>query len=166
MHVKKIWCLALARPCNFPEQLAYYVLVFCNVANKIRKRTDTAVAFTQEYSRVSYPLRNVSTLSTGSGSSKDTHAGVEKIEERTFYIQNLCLEEEITSPLYFELPVSTGSYKPIAPVILLYPISEREGLLGLEQDYHHLLATSTNRGTIGQLSGIVQPRHHVYVFPY
>ena len=47
---------------------------------------DTAVAFTQEYSRVSYPLRNVSTLSIGSGSSKDTHVGVEKTEERTFYI--------------------------------------------------------------------------------
>ena len=62
------------------------VLVFCNITNKIHKRTDTAVAFTQEYSRVSYPLRNVSTLSMGSGSSKDTHAGVEKTEERTFYI--------------------------------------------------------------------------------
>ena len=46
--------------------------------------TDTAIAFTQEYSRVSYPLRNVSMLSTGSGSSRDTHAGVEKTEERTF----------------------------------------------------------------------------------
>jgi hypothetical protein len=54
-------------------------------------------------------------LSTGSGSSKDTHAGVEKTEERTSYIQNLCLEEEITSPLYFELKVSTGLYKLIAP---------------------------------------------------
>ena len=58
------------------------VFVFCNVTNKIRKRTDTVVAFTQEYSRVSYPLRNVSTLSMGLGSSKDTHAGVEKTEER------------------------------------------------------------------------------------
>ena len=62
------------------------LLVFCNVTNKIRKRTDTAVTFTQEYSRISYPLRNVSTLSTGSGSSKDRHAGVEKTEERTFCI--------------------------------------------------------------------------------
>ena len=61
-------------------------MVLCNVTNKIRKCTDTAVAFTQEYSRVSYPLRNVSTLSIGSGSFKDTHAGVEKIEERTFCI--------------------------------------------------------------------------------
>ena len=46
--------------------------------------TDTTVAFTQEYSRVSYPLRNVSNgfrLIQG-----HTHAGVEKIEERTFYI--------------------------------------------------------------------------------
>ena len=134
--------------------------------NKIRKRTDTAVAFTQEYSMVLYPLRNVSTLSTGSGSSKDTHAGVEKTEERTFYIQNLCLEEEITSPLYFKLPVSTGLYKPIAPVIVLYPISEHGGLLGLEQGCHHLPATSTNCGTIRQLSGIVYPRHHVYAIPY
>ena len=62
------------------------MLVFYNVTNKIRKRTDTAVAFIQEYSKVSYPLRNMSTLSTGSGSSNDTRASVEKIEERTFYI--------------------------------------------------------------------------------
>ena len=62
------------------------LLVFCNVMNKIRKHTDTAEAFNQEYSRVLYPLRNVSTLSTGSGSSKDTHAGVGKTEEKTFYI--------------------------------------------------------------------------------
>jgi hypothetical protein len=40
------------------------LLVFCNITNKIRKRTDTFVVFTQEYSRVSYPQRNVSTLST------------------------------------------------------------------------------------------------------
>ena len=59
-------------------------MVLCNVTNKIRKRTDTAVAFTQEYSRVSYPLRSVGMLSTDSGSSKDTHADVEKTEERTF----------------------------------------------------------------------------------
>ena len=69
-----------------PERLVRRVLVFCNVTNKIRKRTDTAVTFTQEYSRISYPLRNVSKLSTGSSSSKDTHASVEKTEERTFYI--------------------------------------------------------------------------------
>ena len=81
------------------EELAAALLVLCNVTNKICKHTNAAVAFTQEYSRVSYPLRNVSMLSTGSGSSKDTRAGVEKIEERTFYILNLCLEEEITSPL-------------------------------------------------------------------
>ena len=145
-----------------PESL----LVLCNITNKIRKRMDTAVAFTQEYSRISYPLRNVSTLSTGSGSSKNAHAEAEKTEEWTFYIYNLCLEEEIMSPLYFELPVSTCLYKPIALVIVLYPISEREWLLGLEQGCHHLPAISTNRGTIGQLSGIVQPRHHVYAIPY
>ena len=52
------------------------VLVLCNVTNKIRKRTDTAVAFIQEYSGVLYPLRNVSTLPTGSSSSTDTHTGV------------------------------------------------------------------------------------------
>ena len=50
--------------------------------------------------------------------------------------------------------------------MMLYPISERGGLIGLEQGCHHLPATSTNRGTIRQLSGIVQPRHHVYAFPY
>ena len=60
------------------------VLVFCNVTNKIRKRTDTAVVFTQEYSRVLYALRNVSTLSMGLVSSKDTHVDVEKTEERAF----------------------------------------------------------------------------------
>ena len=144
-----------------PESL----LVLCNATNKIRKRWDTAVAFTQEYSRVSYPLRNVSTLSTGTGSSNDTHwCGKDRIERTKIW--NLCLEEEITSPLYFELPVSTGLYKPIAPVIVLYPISEHGGLLGLEQGCHHLPDTSTNRGTIRQRSGIVQPKHHVYAFPY
>ena len=91
------------------------VLVLCNVTNKIRKRTDTVVAFTQEYSRVSYPLENVSTLSKVQAHPR-THKPVRrKIEERTFYSQNLCLEEEITSSLYFELKVSTGLYKPIAP---------------------------------------------------
>ena len=59
------------------------LLVFCNVTNKIHKRTDTTLAFTQEYSRVSYPLRNVSTLSTGSGSSKDTHRCRRVKTERT-----------------------------------------------------------------------------------
>ena len=49
---------------------------------------------------------------------------------------------------------------------MLYLISECGGLLGLEQDYHHLPATSTNRGTIRQQSGIVQPRHHIYAIPY
>ena len=34
-----------------------------------------------------------------------SHASVEKTEERNFYIYNLCLEEEITSSLYFELKV-------------------------------------------------------------
>jgi hypothetical protein len=71
---------------HLEDLLLILLLVFCNVTNKIRKRTNTAVAFNQEYSRVSYPQRNVSTLSTGSGSSKDTHVGVKKTEERTFYI--------------------------------------------------------------------------------
>ena len=43
---------------------------------------DTAVAFTQEYSRVLYPLGNMSTLSTGLVSSKDTHAGVGRTDKR------------------------------------------------------------------------------------
>ena len=55
------------------------LLVFCNVTIKIRMRMDTTVAFTQEYSRVLYPLRNVSTLSMGSGSFKDTHTCVEGV---------------------------------------------------------------------------------------
>ena len=37
-----------------PLHVQCLVFVFCNVTNKIRKRTDTTVAFTQEYSRVSY----------------------------------------------------------------------------------------------------------------
>ena len=78
-----------------PESL----LVFCNVTNKIRKRTDTDVAFTQEYFKVSYPHGNVITLSMGSGYPR-THT-----------------KEEITSSLYFELLILTGVYKPIAPVI-------------------------------------------------
>ena len=39
--------------CAMTRSASRAVLVFCNVTNKIRKRTDTAVAFTQEYSRVS-----------------------------------------------------------------------------------------------------------------
>ena len=79
----------VALPIPLPDADIYTlgdVLVLCNVTNKIRKRTDTTVAFTQEYSRLSYPLRNVSKLSMDSDSSKDTHVGVEKTEERTFYI--------------------------------------------------------------------------------
>ena len=76
--------------------LPLFMLVLCNITNKIRKRTDTTVAFNQEYSRVSYPLRNVSTLSTGSGSSKDTHTGVGGIGPRGLPKNyNICLEEEI-----------------------------------------------------------------------
>ena len=70
------------------------------------------------------------------------------------------------SPLYFELKVSTGLYKPIVPTRALSNIRTWRITKRLEQGCHHLLATSTNRGTIRQLSGIVQPRHHVYVFPY
>ena len=85
-------CVLCNRSREFMDRLLLHYMVFrillvlCNVTNKIRKRTDTAIAFTQEYSRVSCPLRNVSTLSTVLGSSKDTHAGVEKIEERTSQI--------------------------------------------------------------------------------
>jgi len=34
--------------------------------------------------------------------------------------------------LYFELLVSPGLNKPVAPVIMLYPITEHGGLLELE----------------------------------
>jgi hypothetical protein len=43
-----------------------------------------------------------------------------------------------TSPLYFELLVSTDLNKPIAPIIMLYPIAEREGLLGLSPPVGYL----------------------------
>ena len=65
------------------------MLVFCNVTNKIRKRTDTVVAFTQEYFSVSYPLGNVSALSTSSGSSKDTHTGVERIRQSGLPLESM-----------------------------------------------------------------------------
>ena len=68
--------------------------------------------------------------------------------------------------LYFELLVSPGLNKPVVPIIMLYPITEREGLLELEQGYHHLPATSTNCENIRQLSGKVWPRHHIYAIPY
>ena len=48
--------------------------------------------------------------------------------------------------LYFELLISPGLNKPVVPTILLYPITERGGLLGLEQGYHHLPATSQSVG--------------------
>ena len=90
-------------PCAFerspPQLFLYLLLVLCNITNKIRKRTDTDVAFTQEYFKVSYPHGNVITLSMGSGYPR-THT-----------------KEEITSSLYFELLILTGVYKPIAPVI-------------------------------------------------
>ena len=44
--------------------------------------------------------------------------------------------------LYSELLVSPGLNKLVALVIMLYPITEREGLLELEQGYHHLPVTS------------------------
>jgi hypothetical protein len=56
---------------------------------------------------------------------------------------------------YFELLVSLGLNKPVASVIMLYPITEHGGLLGLEQGCHHLSATSTNHGNIEQQSGKV-----------
>ena len=71
------------------SRIRRYVLVFCNVTNKVCKRTDTAVAFTQEYSGVSYPLRNVSTLSTGVGSSKDTHRCGEDKREDFLYLESM-----------------------------------------------------------------------------
>jgi hypothetical protein len=60
------------------------VLVFYNVTNKILKRMDTAVAFTQEYSRVSYPLGNMSTLPTGLDCPRIHTLVQEDRKERTF----------------------------------------------------------------------------------
>jgi hypothetical protein len=57
--------------------------------------------------------------------------------------------------LYFELLGSPGLNKPVAPVIMLYPITEHGGLLGHEQGCHQLLTTSTNLGNIEQLCGKV-----------
>ena len=70
------------------------------------------------------------------------------------------------SPLYFKLKVLTDLCKPVAPICALSDIRTWRITKRLEQGCHHLLATSTNCGTIRQLSSIVQPRHHVYAFPY
>ena len=70
-----IMLLVAIKPNIATKCVVLRMLVFCNVTNKIRKRTDTVVAFTQEYSRVSYPLGNVSTLPTGLGCPR-THTGV------------------------------------------------------------------------------------------
>jgi len=48
--------------------------------------------------------------------------------------------------LYFELLFSSGLNKPVVPAIMLYSITEHGGLLGLEQGYHHLPATSQSIG--------------------
>ena len=93
--------------------------------NKIRKRMDTTVAFTQEYSSVLYLQGKMSTLSMGSDSPR-THTLVqEDRRERTFYIQNLYVKEEITSLLYFELKVSTDLYKSVAPICALSNIQSQ-----------------------------------------
>ena len=80
--MEEYFALALKEEVHSVTMVPRALLVFCNVTNKIRKRTDTTVAFTKEHSRVSYPLGNVSALSTGSGSSKDTHAGVGRTYKR------------------------------------------------------------------------------------
>jgi len=51
-HDDKI-CLNYVAILVFNEILAYVVLGILNANRKIRKRTDTDVAFTREYSRVS-----------------------------------------------------------------------------------------------------------------
>jgi hypothetical protein len=40
--------------CCTGEEMNEYLLVFINAHRKFRKRTDTVIAFTQEYSRISY----------------------------------------------------------------------------------------------------------------
>ena len=40
-----------------------HLLTFCTLTNRIRTHMDIIVAFTQEYFRVSFPLRNVSIFS-------------------------------------------------------------------------------------------------------
>ena len=69
-RIRPSYLLASAQFKVHGQNVCWY---FATSRIEIRKRTDTAVAFTQEYSKISYPQRNVRTLSTGSGSSKDTH---------------------------------------------------------------------------------------------
>ena len=116
---------------------------------------DTAVAFTQEYSRVLYPLGNVSTLSTGLGSSKDTHTGEGRIGQRGLPIESMFRRRDHVAVILratgFDqlIQADSSSYNALSN-IRTWRITKR-----LEQDCHHLPATSTNRGTTRQLSGIV-----------
>jgi len=108
---------------------------------------DTAIAFIQEYSWVSYRLRNMSTLSMSSDSSKDTHSCGRNRVERISYALESMLKRINNIALNFRLPVSLTN-KPVVPPTVHCFIIERGGLLGNGQDCHRLLATSTNRGHI------------------
>ena len=79
-------CVSLDEP-----ELVDSVLTFPSGydTNKLSGAEEIAVAFTQEYSRVSYPLGNVGTLSKGSGSSKDTHTGVGRIGQRGLRLESM-----------------------------------------------------------------------------
>ena len=57
--------------------------------------------------------------------------------------------------LNFGLLGSPDLSKPDAPATVLCFVTKRGGLLGIEQGYHHLPATSTNHGHTKQLSGKV-----------
>ena len=54
-----------------PAKALECLLVFGNANRKIRKHMDTAVAFTQEYSKVSISMGNAKCTNQGSRSSKD-----------------------------------------------------------------------------------------------
>jgi hypothetical protein len=51
--------------------LTSFMLVFVNANREIHKRTDTAVAFTLEYSKVSISMGNAKWTNQGASSSKD-----------------------------------------------------------------------------------------------
>ena len=133
--------------------------------NKLSGAEEIAVAFTQEYSRVSYPLGNVGTLSKGSGSSKDTHTGVGRIRQRGLPLESMFRRRDHVAVIlratgFDRLRQGDSSNHNALSNIRTWRITRAR--IGLSSPASYLY----KRGTIRQLSGIVQPRHHVYAIRY
>ena len=124
------------------------LLMFCSVMNRIRKRADIVVAFTQEYSRVSYPLRNVSILSKTFIHPRTPHYRRGK-GQRGFQWLRIKVKVELSSCL-----LRATSFRWIRPASSCNTTATiLPGCGGFhlpKQSCHHLLATFTNHGAISQ----------------